>query len=372
MIISAASVWAELDGLAGPPFADPPPFISQHPTLVTRPPMSSVGVLTPLLRCPELGQPYLRALGGRVALVAVRSAKPTETSEQCCQHPLAKSMAEIKDAVTSLSVEMLDISDTAWPHAPWIGCDRALSDPSFFSWWQMMVTQRLMRQYAPMQDGARVPDRTTAGYVLRGYLVIPSYLGALLFHSARRVPCLAPQQLGFRLDAAAITGIALRPGRFWCLGSDPEAEHRGALPVAHEAALGAILRQQVIAHAARFLAVYPPLVRFGRHAQWATVTDVLDKALLFAGQSFGSPQGGAADAQLVLGSGEKPLTSSSTICQVIDDMGRAHWIRRRGTCCFLYAMPGVEQPCASCPRIDAAKRSEVLATVNHAQDVCNS
>jgi FhuF 2Fe-2S C-terminal domain len=307
-----------------------------------------------------------------VVLVAAQPAKPTETTERCCRHPLARSMADVNDTVTSLSVEMLDLSGSAWPPPPWIGCDRALSDPSFFSRWQMMVTQRLMRRYAPTQDRAGVPDRTTAGYVLRCYLVIPSYLGALLFHSARRVPCLAPQQLGFRLDAAAVTGIALRPGRFWCLDSDPEAEHRDALPVAHEAALGAMLREQAIAHAARFLAVYGPLVRFGCHAQWATVTDMLDKALLFAGQSFGSPQAGAVDAQLVLGGAEKPLTSSSTICQVIDDNGCAHWIRRRGTCCFLYAMPGVERPCASCPRIDAAKRSQILATVNHAQDICNS
>jgi len=307
-----------------------------------------------------------------VALVAASPAKPTETTEQRCRHPLARSMADVKGAVTSLSVEMLDASDSPWPPAPWIGCDRALSDPSFFSWWHMMVSQRLMRQYAPTQDRATVPDRTTVGYVLRWYLVVPSYLGALLFHSTRRVPCLAPQQLGFRLDAAAVTGITLRPGRFWCLYSDPEVGHRDASPVAHEVALGAILRQQVIAHAARFLAIYGPLVRFGCHAQWATVTDVLDKALLFAGQSFGSPQDGAADAQLVLGSGEKPLTSSSTIRQVIDDNGRAHWIRRRGTCCFLYAMPGVEQPCASCPRVDAVKRSQILATVNHTQDICNS
>jgi hypothetical protein len=233
----------------------------------------------------------------------------------------------------------------------------------------MMVTQRLMQQYAPASDEVRVPDRTTAGYVLRWYLAVPSYLGALLFHSARRVPCLAPQRLGFRLGAAAVAGIALRPGRFWCLPSDPDVGHRDAVPVADEAALGGMLRQQVIAHATRFLTVYGPRVRVGRHAQWATVTDVLDKALLLAGQSFGSPQAGAADAQLVLGNGDKPLTSSSTICQVIDDHGCVQWTRRRSTCCFLYAMPGVERPCASCPRIDAAQRRQILGELNSAKMV---
>ncbi len=307
-----------------------------------------------------------------MALVAVRPAKPTGVVRRRDQHPLAMSMAAVESAVTSLSIEILDASNSAWPPTPWIGCDQALSDPAFFSWWQKRVARRLAKQYAPAPGKAHVPDRTTAGYVLRCYPIIPGYLGALLFHSARRVPWLAPQRLAFRLDAAAVKGIALRQGRFWCLYNDPEAGHHDALPVPHEAALGAILRQQVIAHAARFLAVYGPLVRFGRHAQWATVTDVLDKAFLFAGQSFGSPQAGAADAQLVLGDGESPLTSSSTICQVIDDRGREHWTRRRGTCCFLYAMPGVEHPCASCPRVDVSQRSQILGALNRAQDGCSS
>ena len=306
-----------------------------------------------------------------MALVAVQPAKPAETIEQRRRHPLARSVAAVERAVMSLSIKMLDVSDSPWPPAPWIGCDHALSDPAFFSSWQMMVTQRLAQQYAPVSDEVRVPDRTTGGYVLRWYPAIPSYLGALLFHSARRVPSLAPEQLGFRLDAAAVAGIALRPGRFWCLYNDPDIGHCDALPVPHEAALGAMLRRQVIAHATRFLAVYDPLVRFGRRTQWATVTDVLDKALLLAGQSFGSPQAGAADAQLVLGNGEKPLTSSSTICQVIDDRGHAHWTRRRGACCFLYAMPGVEQPCASCPRITVTKRIRILSTLDRTQDGCS-
>lgn len=305
-----------------------------------------------------------------MALVAVRPAKPAETIEQRCRHPLASSVAAVERAVTSLSVGMLDVSDSPWPSAPWIACDHALSDPTFFSWWQMMATQRLMHRYALASDEVRVPDRITAGYVLRWYLAVPSYLGALLFHSARRVPCLAPQQLGFRLDAAAVAGIALRPGRFWCLHNDPDVGHPDAVPVADEAALGAMLREQVIAHAARFLAVYARRMRIGPHAQWATVTDVLDKALLLAGQLFGSPQAGAADAQLVLGNGDRPLTSSSTICQVIDDRGCVQWTRRRSTCCFLYAMPGVERPCASCPRIDAAQRKQILGALASAQVGC--
>jgi hypothetical protein len=120
----------------------------------------------------------------------------------------------------------------------------------------------------------------------------------------------------------------LRPGRFWCLPGDPDAGHPDAVPVPDEASLGAVLRHQVIAHATRFLAVYGRQVRFGRHTQWAEVTDRLDKALFLAGRSCGSAQAGAADARLVLADGKKPLTSASRIRQVTDDRGRVHWTRR--------------------------------------------
>jgi hypothetical protein len=202
--------------------------------------------------------------------------------------------------------------------------------------------------------------------VLQRYLVIPSYLGGLLFHSARRVPSLVPRQLGFQLDFAALHQIVLRPGRFWCLPGDPHAEHPDAMPVPDEAALGAVLRLQVIAHATRFLAIYDSQVRLGRRTQWAAVTDTLDKALLLAGCSFGSPQAGAGDARLVLADGEKPLTSASTICQITDDRGRTHWTRRRSSCCFSYALPGTDHPCASCPRVNDTQRTHILATLNPA------
>ena len=278
-------------------------------------------------------------------------------------HPLATSVATVDGAVELLSFRMLDVCSAPSSIASWIECERALSDPAFFPWWRAAVAQRLAKQYAPVPDEVVVPKQTTGGYVLLWYLAIPSYLGGLLFHSARRVPSLEPRQLSFRLESAALQEVALRPGRFWCLPGDPDAGHPDAVPVPDEASLGAVLRHQVIAHATRFLAVYGPQVRFGRHTQWAAVTDRLDKALLLAGQSCGSAQAGAADARLVLADGEKPLTSASRIRQVTDDRGRVHWTRRRGSCCFLYALPGVAHPCASCPRLSDAERARILATL---------
>ncbi|MBV9164130.1 MAG: (2Fe-2S)-binding protein [Pseudonocardiales bacterium] len=279
-------------------------------------------------------------------------------------------------AVTLLSFRVVEAPhsqcrSSQWPSsqrrsAPWIGCEHALADPDFFARWRVMVAQRLAEQHAHVAEQTDVPEMTTAGYVLQWYLVIPSYLGGLLFHSARRVPSLAPGRLGFWLDSAALRGVALRPGRFWCLPGDPDVGHPDAVSVPDVAALGAILRRQVIAHAARFLAVYGPQVRFGRRTQWAAVTDALDRGLLLAGRSFGSPQAAAADARLVLACGEKPLTSASTICQVTDEHGRTHWTRRRGSCCFLYALAGIERPCASCPRVSDDERVRIFGTINPA------
>ncbi|MEO7193324.1 MAG: (2Fe-2S)-binding protein [Pseudonocardiaceae bacterium] len=303
--------------------------------------------------------------------VAMPREGPASAVGPRCAHPLAASVAVVDRAVTLLSFRMLDAAPSGRPSSQrqsssWIGCDHALRDPHFFARWRAKVAQRLAEQYAHVAEKTYVPDKTTAGYVLQWYLVIPSYLGGLLFHSARRVPALSPRQLSFRLDAAELREVALRSGRFWCLPGDPDASHPDAMPVPNEATLGAVLRRQVIAHATRFLAVYHPQVRFGRRTQWAAVTDALDRSLLLAGRSFGSPRSGADDARLVLADGEDPLTSASTICQITDEHGHTHWTRRRGSCCFLYAVPGIERPCTTCPRVSDAERVRIVGTINPA------
>lgn len=283
----------------------------------------------------------------------------TPTSAQYCMHPLAGSVAAVDCAVDWMSFRLQGV-----PCAGWTPCEQALSDPEFFSRWRASVAGLLGERHGAASTEADVPERTTAGYVLQWYLGVPAYLGALLFHSARRVPSLQPRQLAFRFDAGWVQEVALRPGPFWCLPGDPDAEHPDAVVAPDEAALGALLRREVVSHAARFLGVYGPLVRFGRRTLWAAVTDVLDTALLLAGRSFGSAQAGAADARLVLAERVEPLTSASTICTVIDDDGRTHWTRRRGSCCFYYALPGVEHPCATCPRTDDEERARILGTLD--------
>jgi FhuF-like iron-sulfur protein len=285
--------------------------------------------------------------------VGLPAGASTPAPESYSTHPLADSVAAVDRAVDWMSFRLLGL-----PGDEWTCCEQALSDPGFFIRWRASVAAWLGEQHP------EVPERTTAGYVLQWYLRIPTYLGAMLFHSARRVPSLQPPQLAFRIDPALVQEVALRPGQFWCLPDDHQAGHPDATVVPDEAALGAVLRSEVVSHANGFLRVYGPLVRFGRRTLWAAVTDVLDTGLLLAGRVFGSAQDGVADARLVLAQRVEPLTSASTICAVIDDQGRTHWTRRRGSCCFYYALPGVTEPCVTCPRTDDAGRARMLAALD--------
>lgn len=289
----------------------------------------------------------------RAALpVNLPTSATASTTAPYSMHPLARSVAAVDRAVDWMSFRLADPQGTGWT-----GCAQALTDPHFFDRWREVVRRWLAEQHPD------VPERSTAGYVLQWYLGVPTYLGAMLFHSARRVPELAPRQLAFQSGPGWVEAVALRPGRFWCLPGDPAAAHPDAAVVHDETALGAVLRREVVSHAAQFLRSYGPTVRFGRRTLWAAVTDGLDTALLLAGRSFGSAEAGAADARLVLAERYEPLTAASTICLVTDDRGREHWTRRRGSCCFSYALSGME-PCATCPRTDDAERARILGTLD--------
>ncbi len=267
-------------------------------------------------------------------------------------HPLARSMMTVDRTVEWMSFVLDDVVGPGWLH-----CEQVLRDPNFFTRWRVAVARHLAERYDP------VPDQTPAGYVLQWYLRIPAYTGALLFHSARRVPGLEPSRLAFRLAPPRVQTTALRPGPFWCLPTDPDARHPDAQVVADDAALATVLRQQVVTHAAHFLRVYGPTVRFGRRTLWAAVTDMIDSGLLVAGRAWGSEAAGMADAQLVLTERFEPLTSASTVHTLTDSHGVTHWTHQRGSCCFYYALPGVTRPCVTCPRVNEAERARMLGEI---------
>nr|WP_189055362.1 (2Fe-2S)-binding protein [Longimycelium tulufanense] len=236
----------------------------------------------------------------------------------------------------------------------WERCVDLLADPARLDTWRARLADWLRTAYGL----AGAPERTTDGYVMAWYLGVPALLGATLFHTARRVPSLRPEDLAFRLagDRPHPDGIALLDGRFSCLPDDPAADSPDSTMVADEHALAELLRARYVGHAARFVAVFGPTTRIGRRMLWAAATDALDAALWQAGRVFGNEGAGVADAALLLPPDPTPLTSGSRLYQVSGPDGRSVWTRRRQSCCFHFALPGAEA-CVTCPRTRDAERA---------------
>jgi hypothetical protein len=230
----------------------------------------------------------------------------------------------------------------------WWRCADVLDRPEHFRTWADRLAGWLTDRYG------EAPDRVIYGYLLSWYLAVPGRLAALLFHTQRRVPSLRPADLAFRLAdgrphpaAVAMLTSAATPA-FACLPGDPAAGTAAATVVADDTALAALLRARYAGHAARFVAAFRPLTRFGPRTIWAAATDVLDEALWTAGRHCGDEAAGVADATLVLPAPCPPLTAASALR--VEPTG---FSRRRESCCFHYVLRNGIGPCASCPRRDA-------------------
>jgi hypothetical protein len=226
--------------------------------------------------------------------------------------------------------------------AGWVLCSDLLDRPERFGAWRENLAEWLVEQYGV------APERTTGGYVAGWYLSVPGHLAGLLFHAARRVPSLRPEDVALRLAPDGRphpVGVALLSDEFVCLPDDPEGGDSAATVVADETALAAMLRARFAAHAARFVQSFGPTVRLGRRQLWAAATDALDSGAWTAGQLCGDEASGVTDAALLLPDRVDPYTSASTLRKV-----DGAWTRRRESCCFHYALPNTT-PCATCPRV---------------------
>ncbi|GDY30790.1 (2Fe-2S)-binding protein [Gandjariella thermophila] len=231
--------------------------------------------------------------------------------------------------------------------ARWRHCAALLDTESELRHWRSRLAEWLRASYGD------APERTVSGYLMSWYLLVPGYLGALLFHAARRVPSLRPEDVAFRLtdDRPHPDGIALLAPGFACLPDDPASGTAEATTVADEHALAALLRARFAGHAARFVAAFAPTTRFGRRTLWAAATDALDIGVWLAGRVCGDEGAGVADAALLLPERLAPFTSGSTLRRLPDAAGEPQWTRRRESCCFHFALPGAPAPCATCPRV---------------------
>ncbi|HEY3611201.1 MAG TPA: iron-sulfur protein [Pseudonocardiaceae bacterium] len=240
-------------------------------------------------------------------------------------------------------------------HAPphdepgWVTCAELLA--AGLAGWADRVADWLRREYG------EAPDRVVAGYLLSWYLTVPAQAGALLFHTARRVPRIGPADLAVRFDPGhpRPAEIAVLGDDFACRADDPAADRPVAGPVADDMALAAVLRGRYAAHAARFgTALATTLgdrVRLRRHTLWAAATDALDGAFWRIGQFCGNERAGVANAALVLPAALAPFTSASTLRPTGSTDSADGWTRRRQSCCFHYVLRSGLGPCATCPRV---------------------
>jgi hypothetical protein len=272
--------------------------------------------------------------------------------------PTATASAQLSGGVAALAETVGRIGDRH-AHLPvsygeptndmarWRRCADLLERDSELRHWRGVLARWLRTTY-----GA-APERAVSGYLASWYLLVPGYLGGLLFHGARRVPSLRPQDVAFRLAGGRPhpDGIALLSPDFACLPDDPAAGTGGATTVADEHALAALLRARFVGHAARFVAAFGPTTRFGPRTLWAAATDALDLGVWLAGRVCGDEDAGVADAALVLPGRTEPLTSASTLRRLPGGSREPRWTRRRESCCFHFALPGSPEPCATCPRV---------------------
>jgi hypothetical protein len=258
--------------------------------------------------------------------------------------PLADSLAKVSTMQEQVE---LRLGTPPGAGADWVNCAELLATPAGFDRWRAELAGSLTDRYG------EAPSRTTAGYVMYWYLFVPGYVGALLFHHERRVPSLRPADLAFTTASPRPhpSGIAVLTPAFACLPDDPAAGTPETTTVRDEHALAALLRARYVAHANRFVRVFGPTVRFGRHTLWAAATDVLDTSLWLAGRYAGDEGSGVLDAALVLADRFAPLTSATTLRAVPGEDGRPHWTRRRESCCFHYLLGAGQGVCETCPRL---------------------
>jgi len=232
------------------------------------------------------------------------------------------------------------------PGPGWTRC--ADVDAEFVTRWEQAVSAQHIREFGRSHPAA------SAAYVLGWYAGVPAELGGALYRLARRVPRLDRDAVAFRRAGEAYPdAYALLDARFWCLPTDPAADHPDATPVADEPALAAVLRAQVRAHADAFVAEHPSRRLLPRRALLGAFTDGLDTGLWLAGDT--TPERLLPDAALALPAGPSPLPAS-TLHVLVDGRGRRHLDRHIRSCCYYFKIDPAAGPCGTCPRIPAADR----------------
>ncbi len=239
----------------------------------------------------------------------------------------------------------------------WTGL--ASVDAPFMRAWEQAAAERHRVEYGNSDPTA------AAASALGWYAGIPGEVGGVCYQLARRVPRLGPESLALHRHPTELypDGVALLDARFWCLPGDPAAAHPAATVVADEAALAAVLRAQVRAHADRFLAGHRPGARLPRRGLLGAFVDGLDVGLWLGARYAGHPRPEVpASAAAVLPGRTAEFRDATTLYLLVDDRDREHLTRERIACCFYYRVGDAGRACFTCPRTTMAERRTRAAT----------
>jgi hypothetical protein len=235
----------------------------------------------------------------------------------------------------------------------WTRC--ADVDTAYVAGWESRLATGISRAYG------RTHPMTTSAFCLDSYAGIPGQVGGALFRLARRVPRLDRASLAFSChpDSHHPDGVALLDHRFWCLPGDPDATHPHATVVADEAALAAVLRAQVRAHADEFVAGYRGGARLPRRALLGAFFDGLDTGVWYGGDP--EVHTVPSEGSTVLPGDTAEFADPSSLHLLVDARDRTHVSRRRVGCCYYFKVADDGRACATCPRVDDAERARRYA-----------
>jgi hypothetical protein len=263
-----------------------------------------------------------------------------------CVHPLSATAARVSAGHGWLRITHGSVTDGSW-----LRCSEV--DATAVAQWEAAMTARHEAYYG------RAHAAASASFVLGWYADVAGHVGALFFLLDRRVPRLDREALAFHLhpefhypDAIATLGET-----FWCLPSDPAADHPDARVLAGEQALAAQLRAEVRGHADDFLAAYLPGVRLPRRSLLGAFFDGLDSGFWLDDEALVPRREIVAAASLALPGSTGEFQQPTTYHSVVDGDGREQLTRRRMSCCYYFKLNDDGETCLTCPRTSGPERA---------------
>lgn len=192
-------------------------------------------------------------------------------------------------------------------------------------------------------------SRTVGMMMMWRYAAIVS-AAALTLAGDRRVPSLAPEAVGFRPYTHDVpTLLRLASAAFWCLSSDPDANHPDARPVDG----WTDLLDTYVGQVETFIApVIEPMVRstnLGSKALWGIAASEALTPLVVAGDTDKDPSAGVRLAAEVTDRSAW-LRAAPPTFEIVPHRGANRVARRLGVCCRAYRWTLREHgKCTVCP-----------------------